>query len=263
MNSLDEPQKSVMKLAILNSTKTIVLKAKLDALSSYTNDRGNNGYYALQKLFGSPTKTPNSSQDEEVPTTPSLPTKPSDDVDEILPPLDDSEQDEPSEEENINNTIFDNFYSKVTRFVSSLFYEEANKVVPVDETQVVEIVNKATDEIVNNATQEINKEIQQRQYRPTEYQPTRREKGIATVLFTNITTNYEEKTSIISWIKETLHGYYFPSDPNMVESGGSRKYHRTPHKSVTRRKNKKSPKRKTIKKRKIPKRKNKTRRQRK
>lgn len=265
MNSLDEHKKSVMKLAILNSTKTIVLQSKLQVLSSYTNDGVNKGYRVLQKQFGSPTKTPNSSQHEEVPTTPSPPTKPSDNVDEILPPLDDSEQDEPSEEENINNTIFDNFYSKVTLFVDSLFYHEADKVVPVDESQVVEIVNKVnkeTERIVKNATDKINKEIQQRQEQPTEDRPTPREKGIARLKVINITTNYVEKNSIISWIKETLRGYYFPSDPNMVESGGSRKkYKKT--KKITRRKNKKSPKRKTIKKRKMPKRKNKTRRQRK
>jgi hypothetical protein len=45
--------------------------------------------------------------------------------------------------------------------------------------------------------------------------------------------------------------------------GGSRKHHIQTHKTVTRRKNKKSPKRKTIKKRKMPKRNAKTRRQRK
>ena len=51
-----------------------------------------------------------------------------------------------------------------------------------------------------------------------------------------------------------------PEDVSFTSKGGSRKHHRTPHNSVTRRKNKKSPKRKTIKKRKMPKRKNKTRR---
>jgi len=44
------------------------------------------------------------------------------------------------------------------------------------------------------------------------------------------------------------------------DTGGSRKHHIQTHKTVTRRKNKKSPKRKTIKKRKMPKIKNKTRR---
>jgi hypothetical protein len=265
---------NVMNLAILNNSKVKVLQAKLDALTKYTNDMGNSGYYALQTQFGSPTKTPNSSQDEEVPTEHQVFQQLSDDVDEILPPLGDSEQDEPSEEENINNTIFDNFYSKVTRFVSSLFYE-ATKVVPVDETpvdetQVDEIVNKATEateEIVNKATQEINDEIQPRQEqptedRPTEDQPTPNEKRIAIDSLTNITTNYEEKTSIISWIRETLRGYYFHSGSKMDESGGSRKkYKKT--KKFTRRKNKNSSKRKTIKKRKVSKRKNKTRRQRK
>ncbi len=251
MTSLDNPQQSVMKLAILNSTKTIVLQLKLDELINYTNDMGNKGYYALQKLFGSPTKTPNSSQDEEVPTTQSLPTTLSDDdVDEILPPLDDSEQDEPSEEENIKKTIFDKFYSKVTRFVSSFYKENSvNKVVPLDE-----------EKIVNDATQEINEEIQQpRQEQPTEDQPTEGEKNIARKSLIITKNDIKNTTSIISWIRETLSGYYFRSGSKMDESGGSRKkYKKT--KKFTRRKNKKSPKRKTIKKRKMPKRKNKTRR---
>jgi hypothetical protein len=251
---------NVMNLAILNNSKVEVLKAKLIALTKYTNDMGNNGYYALQTQFGSPTKTPNSSQDEEVPTTQSLLTepsddveKPSDDVDEILHPLDDSEQDEPSEEENINNTIFDNFYSKVTLLFVSFY--KTNKVFPV-ETQV--------GQIVNDATGQIKDEIQQpTEHRPTEDQPTKDEKRIAIDLLDNITTNRNNTTaSIISWIVQTLSGYLLPSGSKVDDSGGSRKkYKKT--KKFTRRKNKKSPKRKTIKKRKMPKRNAKTRRQRK
>lgn len=51
-----------------------------------------------------------------------------------------------------------------------------------------------------------------------------------------------------------------PQDKSKGSKGGSRKHHIQTHKTVTRRKNKKSPKRKTIKKRKMQKRNNKTRR---
>jgi hypothetical protein len=258
MTSLDERQQNVMNLAIVNNTKVTVLQAKFIALSSYTGFMDRRGYHALQTQFGSPIKTPNSSQDEAVPTTQSLPTTLSDDdVYEILPPLDDSEQGEPSEEENIIKTIFDKFYSKVTRFVSFYLNSNVNKVVPVDEIVV------PVDEIVNKATEEIDNEIQQTiQDRQREDQPTHREKEIARHSLTLTTNDRKNTTSIISWIGETLRGLYFHSGSKMDDSGGSRKkYKKT--KKITRRKNKKSPKRKTIKKRKIPKRNAKTRRQRK
>ena len=58
-------------------------------------------------------------------------------------------------------------------------------------------------------------------------------------------------------IRNIIEGYASPSG---LGTGGSRKHHRIPHKSVTRKRNKKSSKRKTIKKRKMLKRNNKTRR---
>lgn len=71
-------------------------------------------------------------------------------------------------------------------------------------------------------------------------------------------TNFQRIISPITVAKKEIDKIVKKAENR--KKGGSRKHHIQTHKTVTRRKNKKSPKRKTIKKRKMPKRKNKTRR---